>query len=69
MFQNQASGATFQNLLPDAIVCEYASDVYHKWHSVCHDLTTPLSALITYPYVSWYYMCKRFSDKRFWLTH
>ena len=34
MFQNQASGATFQNLSLDAIFCDYASDVYHEWHSV-----------------------------------
>ncbi len=34
IFQNQASGATFQNLLPDAIFCDHASDVYHEWHSV-----------------------------------
>ena len=34
MFQNQASGATFQNLPPDAIFCDYASDMYHEWHSV-----------------------------------
>ncbi len=34
MFQNQPSGAIFQNLPPDAIFCDYASDVYHEWHSV-----------------------------------
>ncbi len=34
MFQNQASDATFQNLPPDAIFCDHASDVYHEWHSV-----------------------------------
>ena len=39
MFQNQASGATFQNLLPDAIFCDYASDVYHEWHSVGNDMS------------------------------
>ncbi len=28
------SDATFQNLPPDAIFCDHASDVYHEWHSV-----------------------------------
>ena len=45
MFQNQASDATFQNLPPDAIFCDHASDVYHEWYSVdgepltCNELT------------------------------
>ena len=30
----QASGAPFQNLPPDAIFCDYASDLYHEWHCV-----------------------------------
>ena len=34
MFQNQAPGVPFQNLPPDAIFCDYATDVYHEWHSV-----------------------------------
>ena len=34
MFQNQASDATFQNLPPDTIFCDHASDVYHEWYSV-----------------------------------
>ena len=34
IFQNKASGATFQNLPPDAIFSDHASDVYHEWHSV-----------------------------------
>ncbi len=38
MFQNQAFAATFQNLPPDAIFCDYASDLYHEWYSV---LLTP----------------------------
>ncbi len=36
MFQNQASGATFQNLPPDAIFCACASDVYYEWHSLLY---------------------------------
>ncbi len=36
MFQNQASHATFQNLPPDVIFCDHASDVYHEWYSVCN---------------------------------
>ncbi len=38
MFKNQVSGSTFQNLPPDAIFCDYASDVYHEWHSVVQNL-------------------------------
>ncbi len=47
IFQNQASGATIQNLPPDAIFCDHASDVYHGWHSVWN---TPSPSK---PYLLW----------------
>ncbi len=36
MFWNQASGATFQNLLRDTIFFVYAWAMYHEWHGVPH---------------------------------
>ena len=34
MFPNQESDATFQNILPGAIFCDYASELYHEWHTI-----------------------------------
>ena len=28
------TSSLFQNLPPDAIFCDHASDMYHEWHSV-----------------------------------
>ena len=48
MFQNQAPGTTFQNLPPDAIFYDYASDVYHEWHSlgVLHNILSVLRNIL-----------------------